>query len=452
MSGTHRRGAGTSSGPPAAFGSPSQPRPRTDSHPAVVLELGVQRERPLRMAAASRHRGPDELVRTRRGCDERRPARVAVLACDHELGPRQDLLTTAEPLECFGVARLCRTEKFLRLLAQLLQVHHDLLRRGPCPRRRAGVEIAIVVRRGIEVGTALSADRLRPRARGRVLSTLAGWRRSPSRATDGAARAGVLRTAHGDVSTPAFMPVGTQGTVKAMRPPRWRGRTAQIILGNTYHLYLRPGHRGGGTSRRASHASWTGTGRSSPTAAGFRSSRSPAIVRSRRRRRHVPSAIDGSIPASRPSSRCDDPGGARSTSRCAFDQCPPRPPPATSSRRRTSGPSPGRSAGSRRRGSRTRRVFGIFQGGTIYELRVRSSEELIGARLRRLRPRRSLGRRGASRDLAAVAYSPRRCSAERPRYFMGIGDPQGILEGDRARHRHVRLRAARHGSAAPAPR
>jgi queuine tRNA-ribosyltransferase len=61
------------------------------------------------------------------------------------------------------------------------------------------------------------------------------------RATDGAARAGVLRTAHGDVATPAFMPVGTAGTVKAMTPEGVAATGAEMILGNTYHLMLRPG-------------------------------------------------------------------------------------------------------------------------------------------------------------------------------------------------------------------
>jgi queuine tRNA-ribosyltransferase len=55
------------------------------------------------------------------------------------------------------------------------------------------------------------------------------------------ARAGVLTTAHGAIETPIFMPVGTQGTVKAMSPEELSGIGAQIILGNTYHLYLRPG-------------------------------------------------------------------------------------------------------------------------------------------------------------------------------------------------------------------
>jgi queuine tRNA-ribosyltransferase len=60
-------------------------------------------------------------------------------------------------------------------------------------------------------------------------------------ATDGAARAGVLHTAHGDVPTPVFMPVGTAGTVKAMTADAVRATGARMVLGNTYHLMLRPG-------------------------------------------------------------------------------------------------------------------------------------------------------------------------------------------------------------------
>ncbi len=60
-------------------------------------------------------------------------------------------------------------------------------------------------------------------------------------ATDGAARAGVLRTAHGEIRTPVFMPVGTKGTVKSLHPDEVRDLGAQILLGNTYHLHFRPG-------------------------------------------------------------------------------------------------------------------------------------------------------------------------------------------------------------------
>jgi len=64
------------------------------------------------------------------------------------------------------------------------------------------------------------------------------WSRA---ATDGAARAGLLHTAHGDVPTPVFMPVGTAGTVKAMTADAVRSTGARMVLGNTYHLMLRPG-------------------------------------------------------------------------------------------------------------------------------------------------------------------------------------------------------------------
>jgi queuine tRNA-ribosyltransferase len=60
-------------------------------------------------------------------------------------------------------------------------------------------------------------------------------------ATNGAARAGVLRTVHGEVPTPAFMPVGTKGTVKGVDPNELRALGAGIVLGNTYHLHFKPG-------------------------------------------------------------------------------------------------------------------------------------------------------------------------------------------------------------------
>src|SRR3954462_12069719 len=60
-------------------------------------------------------------------------------------------------------------------------------------------------------------------------------------ATDGAARAATLQTAHGPIETPAFMPVGTKATVKAMDPDELRGLGAQVVLANTYHLHFRPG-------------------------------------------------------------------------------------------------------------------------------------------------------------------------------------------------------------------
>ena len=60
-------------------------------------------------------------------------------------------------------------------------------------------------------------------------------------ASDGAARTGLLETAHGTIRTPAFMPVGTKATVKALHPDEVRSLGADVILGNTYHLHFRPG-------------------------------------------------------------------------------------------------------------------------------------------------------------------------------------------------------------------
>ena len=60
-------------------------------------------------------------------------------------------------------------------------------------------------------------------------------------AVDGRARAGLLTTVHGEISTPAFMPVGTKASIKALHPDRVRAAGADIVLANTYHLYFRPG-------------------------------------------------------------------------------------------------------------------------------------------------------------------------------------------------------------------
>ena len=61
-------------------------------------------------------------------------------------------------------------------------------------------------------------------------------------AKDSKARLGVIHTAHGDIETPIFMPVGTKATVKTMTPEELKDIGSQIILSNTYHLYLKPGH------------------------------------------------------------------------------------------------------------------------------------------------------------------------------------------------------------------
>ena len=81
-------------------------------------------------------------------------------------------------------------------------------------------------------------------------------------ATDGRARTGTLELARGTVRTPAFMPVGTAATVKAMDPDAVAATGADIILGNTYHLMLRPGAERMESAGRPPRRSWAGTARS----------------------------------------------------------------------------------------------------------------------------------------------------------------------------------------------
>ena len=264
-------------------------------------------------------------------------------------------------------------------------------------------------------------------------------------ATDGAARAGILHTAHGDVPTPAFMPVGTKGTVKSVDPDELRALGARMILGNTYHLHFRPGRRAHRRARRA--ARLHGLGRADP----HRLGRLPGLLAARHAARAwtttaSPSARSTTAPrsGSRPESVAAIQANLGSDVAMCLDVCAPAGVPDARARR-------GRRASRRPgpRGSATRRA----RAGPARlrdrpgRLAPRAAPPLDRgdrrARLRRLRARRALRRRGPRDDARRRRPGPRRCSRpSRPRYFMGIGDPEGILERDRPRDRHVRLRAA----------
>ena len=130
-------------------------------------------------------------------------------------------------------------------------------------------------------------------------------------ATDGQARAGVLRTAHGEVRTPVFMPVGTKATVKSLDPLEVRQLGAEILLGNTYHLHFRPGdeliRELGGLH------SFMGVGRPDPD----RLRRLPGLLAPRhdrprrRRRRHVPERLRRPRDPVHARARRGDPGQPR---------------------------------------------------------------------------------------------------------------------------------------------
>ena len=247
-------------------------------------------------------------------------------------------------------------------------------------------------------------------------------------ATDGSARAGILRTAHGDVPTPAFMPVGTKGTVKTLDPQELRELGAAILLGNTYHLHFRPGdevvaelgglHRFGG---------WDGP--ILTDSGGFQVfSLRDTIVAVDDDGVTFRSVYDGAPARFTPELVAAIQGRLGSDVAMCLDICAPAGVPRAElaeAVRRTS-----LWAGRQRDAPRPpgQLLFGIAQGGADPELRTRSIEEVValdfdGYALGGLSV-------GEPRELYmdTVGWAAPLLPEERPRYFMGIGDPAGILE------------------------
>ncbi len=246
-------------------------------------------------------------------------------------------------------------------------------------------------------------------------------------ATDGAARAGILRTAHGEIRTPAFMPVGTKGTVKSLDPAELRLVGSQIILGNTYHLHFRPGDETiaelGGLHR---FMDWDGP--ILTDSGGFQvfSLRDTLLdvdddgVTFR-------SVYDGAPARFSPEIAAAIQRNLGSDIAMCFDICPP----AGVARaeleaavRRTS-----LWAGRQREAERApgQLVFGITQGAADPELRRRSIEELTALDFDGF----ALGGLAVGEEreemFEATGWAAPLLPADRPRYFMGIGDAEGIL-------------------------
>ena len=247
-------------------------------------------------------------------------------------------------------------------------------------------------------------------------------------ATDGAARAGVLHTAHGDVPTPAFMPVGTKATVKSLHPDEVRDAGAHILLGNTYHLHFRPGadliaELGG------LHAFMGWDGPILTDSGGFQVfSLRDTIAAVDDEGVTFRSVYDGTAARFTPELAAAIQAQLGSDVAMCLDVCPPagvsraeleeavRLTTEWATRQREAAPAPGQL------------VFGISQGASDPELRARSIEEVTalvfdGYALGGLsvgEPRPEM--------LEAVAWAAPLLPAENPRYFMGIGDPEGILE------------------------
>jgi queuine tRNA-ribosyltransferase len=247
-------------------------------------------------------------------------------------------------------------------------------------------------------------------------------------ATDGAARAGVLRTPHGDVPTPAFMPVGTKGTVKAVDPEELRALGATIVLGNTYHLHFRPGDdlvaELGGL-----HLFMAWEGPILTDSGGFQVfSLRDTITRLDDEGVTFRSVYDGSTERFTPELAAEIQARLGSDVAMCLDVVPPAGVPRRELEeavRRTT-----LWAERQRRAARPagQQLFGIAQGGTDAELRRRSIEEIVplefdGYALGGLtvgEPR--------ERTLEAVERFAPLLPDDRPRYFMGIGDAPGLFE------------------------
>jgi queuine tRNA-ribosyltransferase len=246
-------------------------------------------------------------------------------------------------------------------------------------------------------------------------------------ARDGAARRGRLETAHGQVDTPVFMPVGTAGTVKAMTPEGVATTGARIVLGNTYHLMLRPGAERiaalGGLRRFMNwpHAILTDSGGFQVMSLAARRAIAETGVTFR-------SHLDGSLHELTPERSVEIQHLLGADITMALDECTPYPAPREAVEssmelttrwaersRRAFIPRPGHG------------IFGIVQGGVHPDLRLRSATRTIeigfdGYAVGGLAIGEGQATTFAVLDATVPALPP-----DRPRYLMGVGKPADLV-------------------------
>jgi len=247
-------------------------------------------------------------------------------------------------------------------------------------------------------------------------------------ATEGAARVGVLRTAHGELPTPAFMPVGTKATVKTVDPEELRAIGTTILLGNTYHLHFRPGEdliaELGGLHR---FMAWDGP--ILTDSGGFQVfSLRDTIAAVDDDGVTFRSVYDGGAARFTPELVAGIQAKLGSDIAMCLDICPPIDVPRRELEeavRRTTLWAGRQRAAPRAEGQL---LFGIAQGGADPELRRRSIEELVELGF----DGHALGGLaiGESREVMfeTTAWAAALLPDAKPRYFMGIGDPEGVLE------------------------
>jgi len=245
-------------------------------------------------------------------------------------------------------------------------------------------------------------------------------------ATDGAGRRGTLALPHGRVDTPAFMPVGTYGTVKAMSPEELKGLGAQIVLGNTFHLWLRPGleviSAHGGLHR---FMGWDGP--ILTDSGGYQVYSLGALRRISEEGVRFQSPVNGDPCFLTPEESLRIQRVLDSDIVMVFDECTPYP--ADFEQARDSMDLSLRWAERSKRAHDGNRnaIFGIVQGGMHEALRDRSLAGLVG-----------LGFDGYAIGGLSVGetkeemtrilrHTAPQLPADRPRYLMGVGTPEDIV-------------------------
>jgi len=242
------------------------------------------------------------------------------------------------------------------------------------------------------------------------------------------ARVGQLRTAHGVVNTPIFMPVGTRATVKACTPRELVEIGAEIILGNTYHLYLRPGSQiidqAGGLHR---FMAWkkpilTDSGGFQVFSLGASRTISEEGVEFR-------SEIDGSKHFITPERSIDIQNTLGADIIMTFDECPPQP--SDYAYLKNSMEMTLRWAKRCKKAHRNpnQQLFGIVQGGMEKTLRKASVEGTVRIGF----PGYAIGGMSVGEEKAlmyeTLAYTAPLLPREKPRYLMGVGTPEDLVHG-----------------------
>ncbi len=255
-----------------------------------------------------------------------------------------------------------------------------------------------------------------------------------SRSSDTRARLGRLQTGHGAVETPVFMPVGTVGSVKAVTFEQVWATGSRLILGNTYHLYLRPGHelvaRAGGLHR---FQGWDGA--LLTDSAGFQVFSLNELNRITEDGVEFRSHLDGSRHFFSPELSMEIQLALGADIVMAFDQCAPygaEPREVERAVERTTrwlGRCRDVFGGRTERDGWQRVLFGIMQGGVDEALRRRSAAEITACDL----PGYAIGGLSVGEPTAAMREMTELAAgllpADRPRYLMGVGFPDDILAG-----------------------